>query len=242
MNWCSAVAGITFEVSGNNTRHIFAMIDGPQDSPYEGTQAFLSCTLVEYSVWPLVGPRSMVWLRLGYRFKLEVFLPAEYPMKPPKIRFMTKIYHPNVDAVGRICVDILKDQWCGNLQHCNSATYWLFLSVYFHNDHPLWFCNRSPALTVSKVLISLQALLSAPNPDDPLEPSIGSLWKSNIRQAHANGCFTVPLYHFAGRSCNWNGIRLFIMSLHLTCSETMDAAACDTHSFCQAETARYGRF
>ena len=57
----------------------------------------------------LVGGRVLF---SGYRFKLEVFLPAEYPMKPPMIRFMTRIYHPNVDGVGRICVDILKDQWC----------------------------------------------------------------------------------------------------------------------------------
>lgn len=29
-------------------------------------------------------------------FKLELFLPEEYPMSPPKVRFLTKIYHPNI--------------------------------------------------------------------------------------------------------------------------------------------------
>jgi len=44
----------------------------------------------------------------GGVFKLELFLPEEYPMVAPKIRFLTKIYHPNIDKLGRICMDTLK--------------------------------------------------------------------------------------------------------------------------------------
>lgn len=90
---------------------------------------------------------------------LELFLPAEYPMAPPKVRFLTRIYHPNVDKLGRICLDILKDKW-------------------------------SPALQIRTVLLSIQALLSAPNPDDPLDNDIAALWVADEDQAHING--TLP--------------------------------------------------
>lgn len=81
-------------------------------------------------------------------------------MAPPKVRFLTKIYHPNIDKLGRICLDILKDKW-------------------------------SPALQIRTVLLSIQALLSAPNPDDPLANDVSEQWKTNEKLAIATG--TLPL-------------------------------------------------
>ena len=87
-------------------------------------------------------------------FHLELFLPDSYPMVPPKVRFLTKIYHPNIDRLGRICLDVLKDKW-------------------------------SPALQIRTVLLSIQALLSSPNPDDPLDNNIAEHWKRSEDDAIA---------------------------------------------------------
>jgi len=92
----------------------------------------------------ILGPTESVYE--GGVFQLDIRFPPDYPFKPPKIVFITKIYHPNVNSDGAICLDILKDQW-------------------------------SPALTISKVLLSICSLLTDPNPDDPLVPEIAKLYK-----------------------------------------------------------------
>ncbi|KAJ8484007.1 hypothetical protein OPV22_016492 [Ensete ventricosum] len=119
--------GISALPSEDNMRSFSVKILGPNQTPYEGGV-----------------------------FKLELFLPEQYPLVAPKVRFLTKIYHPNIDKLGRICLDILKDKW-------------------------------TPALQIRTVLLSIQALLSSPNPDDPLSENIAKHWKSNEADALETG-------------------------------------------------------
>ena len=59
-----------------------ASIPGPEESPYEGGT-----------------------------FNLSIEFPKDFPFKPPKVEFTTKVYHPNVKSTGTICLDLLKDAW-----------------------------------------------------------------------------------------------------------------------------------
>lgn len=57
----------------------------------------------------IIGPDGSPYA--GGVFWLEIDFPVDYPFKPPRVVFTTKIFHPNINTQGGICLDILKDQW-----------------------------------------------------------------------------------------------------------------------------------
>ena len=57
----------------------------------------------------IMGPGDSPYC--GGVFVVSIHFPPDYPFKPPKVAFKTKVFHPNINSNGNICLDILKDQW-----------------------------------------------------------------------------------------------------------------------------------
>ena len=57
----------------------------------------------------IIGPSESPYA--GGVFNLIIQFPKNYPFKSPKIKFITRIYHPNIDNYGNICLDILTTKW-----------------------------------------------------------------------------------------------------------------------------------
>ncbi|XP_034237758.1 ubiquitin-conjugating enzyme E2 L3 isoform X2 [Thrips palmi] len=75
-------------------------------------------------------------------FRIEINFPAEYPFKPPKIHFKTKIYHPNIDEKGQVCLPIISAE------------------------------NWKPATKTDQVIQALVALVNDPEPEHPLRADL----------------------------------------------------------------------
>ena len=61
----------------------------------------------------IYGPKNSIFE--GGKYDLEIKFSLEYPTKPPSVKFLTPIFHPNVYKDGRICVDILQSEWTPSL-------------------------------------------------------------------------------------------------------------------------------
>ncbi|CCX32307.1 ubiquitin-conjugating enzyme/RWD-like protein [Pyronema domesticum] len=107
-------SGVRFTIpNSDNLQQIRGIFTGPPDTPYAGGT-----------------------------FEIDIQLPENYPFVPPKMKFITRVWHPNVSSMtGAICLDTLATKW-------------------------------TPVLTIKTALLSLQSLLAAPEPTDPQDAEV----------------------------------------------------------------------
>jgi len=98
----------------------------------------------------LVGPNDTPYA--GGNFLVEAKLGHRYPFEAPQVRFVTRVYHPNVDEAGRICLDSLKLPPAGSWR---------------------------PSLNLAQVFSQLVILFAEPGLSDPLMKDIAELYKSD---------------------------------------------------------------
>merc|ERR1719219_1275699 len=116
--------GICFELpDDNDITKLTAYLQGPRKTPYEK----------------------------GI-FQLSINFQADYPMSPPKIKFNTRIWHPNISSVtGTICLNTLSSEW-------------------------------TPSLSIFTSMLSIRALLSDPEPSDPQDAIVAGQYLKNLAQ------------------------------------------------------------
>jgi ubiquitin-conjugating enzyme (huntingtin interacting protein 2) len=128
-------SNIKIELVGDSPFHLKGSFPGPEDTPYQGGN-----------------------------FEVDIVIPEQYPFSPVKMKFITKVYHPNVSsASGAICLDILKDAW-------------------------------SPVLTLKSTLISLQSLLCSPEPNDPQDAEVARHYTTSKSSFEETAVYWTHIY------------------------------------------------
>lgn len=120
-----------------------------QKSPPQGIHVSQKDKITEFEI-SILGPENSAYK--GGVFNLEMNLPESYPFSPPSIKFITKIYHPNIDDNGRICLDLLKMPPKGSWR---------------------------PTIGIEGLLVAVRMLLETPNPEDPLMVEIAEVYMNN---------------------------------------------------------------
>ncbi|EEB09566.1 ubiquitin conjugating enzyme Ubc14 [Schizosaccharomyces japonicus yFS275] len=133
--------------SSATTRRINKELQDLQQNPIQGIQITPSEDNLYEWTGIISGPKSSCYE--GGKFHFRLTIPTEYPFKPPVFLFTTRIYHPNVDSDGNVCLSSLRPQ------------------------------NFKPSIRLRSVLDQLLGLLVLPNPEDPLVPSIASQYTTD---------------------------------------------------------------
>ncbi|KXJ29124.1 ubiquitin-conjugating enzyme E2 G1 [Exaiptasia diaphana] len=105
----------------------------------------------------IVGPEDTFYE--GGLFKAHLLFPKEYPQRPPKMRFISEMWHPNVHANGEVCISILHEPGEDKYGYEKASERWL------------------PVHTVHSILISVISMLADPNDESPANVDAANDWR-----------------------------------------------------------------
>ncbi|KAJ8368371.1 hypothetical protein SKAU_G00083990 [Synaphobranchus kaupii] len=124
----------------------------------------------------IIGPPDTLYE--GGVFKAHLTFPKDYPLRPPKMKFITEIWHPNVDKSGDVCISILHEPGEDKYGYEKPEERWL------------------PIHTVETIMISVISMLADPNGDSPANVDAAKEWRED-----RNGEFkrkVARCLHFSG--------------------------------------------
>ncbi|KAG0371193.1 MAG: ubiquitin-conjugating enzyme/RWD-like protein [Linnemannia gamsii] len=129
-------------------------------NPVEGFSAGLvdDDNIFEWEI-VIMGPQDTLYE--GGFFKAKMTFPDEYPLMPPKLKFLTPMYHPNVYPDGEVCISILHPPGEDKYGYEQASERW------------------SPVHTVETILISVISMLSSPNDESPANIEAAKEWREN---------------------------------------------------------------
>jgi len=119
----------------------------------------------------LMGPPDSLYE--GGLFKAHLTFPESYPQQPPKMRFVSKMWHPNVHSDGNVCISILHAPGEDKYGYEQAAERWL------------------PIHTVESILISVISMLASPNVESPANVDAAKEYQNNKREFRKNVARTV---------------------------------------------------
>ncbi|GME78003.1 unnamed protein product [[Candida] boidinii] len=142
------LSGVTLELADDDNddiSHLLGSLQGPPGTPYENGV-----------------------------FQVDIKIPDAYPFKPPIMKFITPVYHPNISSqTGAICLDILKNAW-------------------------------TPILTLKSSLISLQSLLQCPEPTDPQDAQVAKVFMDDPKKFADTAALWTKIHAYNNNSSDNN--------------------------------------
>ncbi|ETN41098.1 uncharacterized protein HMPREF1541_03033 [Cyphellophora europaea CBS 101466] len=100
----------------------------------------------------------------GGFFRATLSFPPEYPLLPPKMKFTTPLFHPNIYPSGEVCISILHPPEEDKYGYESASERW------------------SPVQSPETILLSVISMLSSPNDESPANVDAAKMWREDPKE------------------------------------------------------------